>query len=612
MKKLLVILLVLALGVGAFVYFDPIGLFDDPTPTPTPKDDPTTITYTASSLADAIVGKTYTGSVATATGPKGITYKLKEGSSLPDGLTLSRAGRLGGTATTTGTYEFTVVASAEGVDSVEATFKITVYRIRLNFKSAAIASGIVGEAYKDSVATASGADVITYRLKEGSTLPAGLTLSEDGTISGTPLDRADAHSFVVVAEAEGFDPTEAEFVISVTYTIYKYQAEWALTDKAESGALHSPIKNNSDGNGFVDFVADKCDYSAVKFTFTSDKAGLANLTFCVGLRADASCQLPGLYKVVINGQEWTPDDVNVPISNNNKISWFDWTEFAAGRIPLVAGENTILIVAKKEPRCLDYIAIEPTENQKLYWENCTDNFEGAEYGLPITDLSSLGKVFGDDYVVTEIYDVNEFHDAVIGTERTNIVDSFGSSVAVGNRFTLKVVATKGEETRSILLPVVITDGINRVKIEAEDGELASGVRDGETINPIVGTGNGAEGEIGGFVDFIGTGTSVEFTFTASEASLATLTLRFGRNDTKRMLSDTYKILVNGVEITYDAEIDKNAAGSKNWYDWFSLVIGEKITINEGENTIKIIGTASPLILDNLTLQFDSQSVEITH
>lgn len=612
MKKIIAISLLLVFALGMLVSCDLLGFNktpDDTDSTQNNNDTTTTvITYKGSALVDAIVDNAYTGSVATAKGPKGITYKVKEGSELPDGMVLSKAGRLSGIPTTTGEYEFIVVASAKGADSVEATFTIKVSKFKLAFKSKDIANAIVGEEYTDSIATATGSDEITYALKEGSSLPDGLTLAEDGTISGIATSRVIGHSFTVVAKAEGFDTSEAEFVISATYTIYTYQAEWALAEKNESGAKHSPNKNGSLGSGYVDFAGDKCEYSAIEFKITSSKAGLANLTFSLGLR-DKVNKLSEVYTIILNGETLNPSDIIVPATENSTLSWFDWQKINVGNISLIEGENSIVIFARNY-RLLDYIEIEPLENQMLYWEDCTDTYpsNADPFKLPLNNPSSLGTIFGEGYTVTGVYDVNQFSNNVIGTERSNILDTIGN-LTIGSNHTFKVTATNGTESRSILLPVVTELAVlSTVKIEAEDGELHSAEVNGQIKTPIVGTGNDAEG---GFVDFIARGTSVTFTFNCNSEVSATMVLRFGRNNNKRMLSDTYKILVNGVEITYNAEIDSNAPGTKNWYDWYSLSIPERFLLVEGENTIEIIGTSSPLILDNITLQFYEENVEIT-
>lgn len=92
------------------------------------------IRFTASALADAVVGTAYSASVATATGASGIEYALKSGSALPKGLALSKSGMISGTPTVAvENAKFTVMASADGAKSAEAEFSLTVSEVPVVF-----------------------------------------------------------------------------------------------------------------------------------------------------------------------------------------------------------------------------------------------------------------------------------------------------------------------------------------------------------------------------------------------------------------------------------------------------------------------------------------------
>lgn len=65
-------------------------------------------------IGDGKAGVEYVSSVDAAQGATEITYALKEGSVLPEGLQLSADGKLSGTPAKAGVYTFTVVANAEG------------------------------------------------------------------------------------------------------------------------------------------------------------------------------------------------------------------------------------------------------------------------------------------------------------------------------------------------------------------------------------------------------------------------------------------------------------------------------------------------------------------
>lgn len=176
-----------------------------------------TMTYTGGTLAAGTVGTAYEGSVATAeAGDAEVTYALASGSTLPAGLTLSGAGVISGTPTAAATsHTFTVTASAEGYDSANVQFTITIAeQASITYTASALPDARVDTAYSGSVAGATGATGITYALKSGSELPAGLELGDDGAITGTPTEAVSGHTFTVVASS-GALSAEATFTINV-------------------------------------------------------------------------------------------------------------------------------------------------------------------------------------------------------------------------------------------------------------------------------------------------------------------------------------------------------------------------------------------------------------
>lgn len=174
------------------------------------------LSYEGGNLSIGFVQTLYTDSVATATGSKNISYSLKAGDELPEGLTLSADGEISGTVTDAGEYSFTVIASAQGFEYVEAEFTIVINELGImQYSGKALSGAFIGKVYSDTVATITGIDNIEYTLKSGSVLPQNLTLSSDGTITGTPQSEGD-YSFTIVAKCYGFENAEAQFVISIS------------------------------------------------------------------------------------------------------------------------------------------------------------------------------------------------------------------------------------------------------------------------------------------------------------------------------------------------------------------------------------------------------------
>jgi len=90
--------------------------------------------------------------------------------------------------------------------------------------SATLPDGLVGENYTFTLTVKGSAAPFYFEMKEGSVLPVGLTLSENGVISGTPSEAKTNYSFDVVAfnGAKGseyfynYRKVEATFTINIT------------------------------------------------------------------------------------------------------------------------------------------------------------------------------------------------------------------------------------------------------------------------------------------------------------------------------------------------------------------------------------------------------------
>lgn len=90
------------------------------------------------------------------------------------------------TASYSGPDSFTYTATNGGGTSSQATVSITVSNATVSYSPSSPAGGGVGSAYSQSIASASGATApYSYAVASGS-LPAGLALASNGTISGTP------------------------------------------------------------------------------------------------------------------------------------------------------------------------------------------------------------------------------------------------------------------------------------------------------------------------------------------------------------------------------------------------------------------------------------------
>lgn len=136
------------------------------------------------SLALGTYGKAYDQSFAASGGTEPYTYTLTSGA-LPTGLTLSTAGRLSGTATTFGTFTFWVNAVDKYGDTGTYPFTLVIAPPTIAMTPDDLFAATSGLFYSVTMNASGGVGTYTYALSSG-TLPVGLTLATDGTISGIP------------------------------------------------------------------------------------------------------------------------------------------------------------------------------------------------------------------------------------------------------------------------------------------------------------------------------------------------------------------------------------------------------------------------------------------
>lgn len=179
----------------------------------------TPIAYTGGTLESGKVGQSYSASVATATGPDKIYYELKNGEWLPEGLDLNENGEIFGTPSeAVRDYEFTVVAYADvETPDVEAKFSITVEAGQISAEGRDLKTGKAYEMYADTLFELQNRnEKLTYKLKENAALPAGLKVTEDGFLIGTPTETAENQAFTVTVSGEGYADADIYFQVSVT------------------------------------------------------------------------------------------------------------------------------------------------------------------------------------------------------------------------------------------------------------------------------------------------------------------------------------------------------------------------------------------------------------
>jgi len=137
---------------------------------------------TPSNLGSVQVGATYSRTLmATGTGP--FTWST-DTATLPAGLSLTPEGLLSGTPTAAGTFTFTVRVSNPSVTATTKVMTLSVLPLPPVIDTISLGEVRVGVPYTYTF-TAQSSQTVTWSLASGR-LPAGLTLTPAGVLSGTP------------------------------------------------------------------------------------------------------------------------------------------------------------------------------------------------------------------------------------------------------------------------------------------------------------------------------------------------------------------------------------------------------------------------------------------
>lgn len=168
------------------------------------------LTIITETLPDGVEGQTYGTGVTSEGGRAPFTWSIINGS-IPPGVVFNPAtGNFDGTPTISGSYSLTVeVVDATGASSRRSyTFEVRPPGVnRLQITTATLPNGNAGVAYSTSVGATGGREPYTWSINGD--LPAGLSFSPAGVISGTPQAISTANFQVTVTDALGLKASRA-------------------------------------------------------------------------------------------------------------------------------------------------------------------------------------------------------------------------------------------------------------------------------------------------------------------------------------------------------------------------------------------------------------------
>jgi hypothetical protein len=181
-----------------------------------------TLKVTTTSLPGGSIGAAYNQTLQATGGITPYTWSVTVGT-LPTGLTLNAAtgvisGTIGGTFVGTDTFTVTVAdAETPTPQTANASLSITITVAPLSVTtSGSLPTGVVNSVYPGATLQATGGITPYTWTVTGGNLPAGLSLSSGGVLSGTPTASGTFNFTVTVTDSETPTPKTASANLSIT------------------------------------------------------------------------------------------------------------------------------------------------------------------------------------------------------------------------------------------------------------------------------------------------------------------------------------------------------------------------------------------------------------
>ena len=201
------------------------------------------LSITTTSLPSGSIGQAYSQQLQTIGGIAPLNWSISAGT-LPPGLNLSQTGVISGTPIApAGTSSFTVRAQDAGGQSDTQALSIVINLFNApNITTTTLEGGTVGQSYNQTLRANGGIGALTWSVSAGS-LPAGLTISPAGTISGVPTNVGISNFIITVIDTFNQSDTQA---LSITVTP-ALEITTSSLPNAKEGEAYSATLQSSGG-----------------------------------------------------------------------------------------------------------------------------------------------------------------------------------------------------------------------------------------------------------------------------------------------------------------------------------------------------------------------------
>ncbi|RAJ29254.1 MBG domain-containing protein [Pedobacter cryoconitis] len=153
------------------------------------------IVISPATLTGLAIGTAYSRTITASGNTAPYTFAITSGT-LPTGLTLSASGVLSGTASGTGNFNFTITATSATSFTGSKVYSLTPSAPNIAIAPTRLSTINIGTPYSQTITATGG--TAPYIYSSTSILPAGLTLSGAGVLSGTPTESG---TFTIVIRA---------------------------------------------------------------------------------------------------------------------------------------------------------------------------------------------------------------------------------------------------------------------------------------------------------------------------------------------------------------------------------------------------------------------------